>query len=105
MLGGRVISRRYPTWLMEFHQISGFPVRAGMMILSYTKGKQAGSPVRRRQCTKPARRDGRMTVEISPRDYSLVGLDTKKAEERGLATAEWYRTPIPRKRLKELMQR
>jgi len=46
-----------------------------------------------------------MTVEITKRDYSLVGLDTKRAEENGLATAEWYHTPIPRKRLKELMQR
>jgi fatty acid desaturase len=44
-------------------------------------------------------------AEITKRDYSLVGLDTRLAEERGLATAEWYHTPIPRKRLKELMQR
>jgi fatty acid desaturase len=44
-------------------------------------------------------------AEISKRDYSLVGLDTKRAEAEGLATAEWYHTPIPRKRLKELMQR
>ncbi len=47
-----------------------------------------------------------MTVaEFTKRDYSLVGLDTKRAEEEGLATAEWYHTPIPRKRMKELMQR
>ena len=46
-----------------------------------------------------------MNVEITRRDYSLVGLDTKLAEENGLATAEWYHTPIPRTRLKELMQR
>ena len=46
-----------------------------------------------------------MNIQISKRDYSLVGLDTKRAEENGLATAEWYHTPIPRKRLKELMQR
>ena len=39
------------------------------------------------------------------RDYSLVGLDTKRAEENGPATAEWYHSPIPRARLKELMQR
>ena len=39
------------------------------------------------------------------RDYSLVGLDTKRAEENGLATAEWYHTPIPRARMKEFMQR
>jgi len=46
-----------------------------------------------------------MNVQITRRDYSLVGLDTKLAEERGLATAEWYHTPISRKRMKELMQR
>ena len=39
------------------------------------------------------------------RDYSLVGLDTKRAEENVLATAEWYHTPIPRARMKEFMQR
>ena len=40
-----------------------------------------------------------------PRDYSLIGRDTKRAEEMGLASAEWYKAPIARKRLKELMQR
>jgi fatty acid desaturase len=34
-----------------------------------------------------------------------VGLDTKRAEEIGLANAEWYACPISRKRLRELMQR
>src|SRR5206468_5347525 len=43
--------------------------------------------------------------EVSRRDYSLVGLDTKLAEERGLASAEWYACAIPRKHLKELMKR
>jgi fatty acid desaturase len=46
-----------------------------------------------------------MPVEISKRDYSLIGEETRHAEERGLATAQWYAAPIPRKRLKELMQR
>jgi Na+-transporting NADH:ubiquinone oxidoreductase subunit F len=46
-----------------------------------------------------------MTVEITPRDYSLVGRDAKLAEEIGLANAEWYACPISRTRLKELMQR
>jgi Na+-transporting NADH:ubiquinone oxidoreductase subunit F len=46
-----------------------------------------------------------MTVELTPRDYSLVGRDAKLAEEIGLANAEWYACPIPRARLKELMQR
>lgn len=39
------------------------------------------------------------------RDYSLVGPETKRAEDMGLATAEWYHSEIPRKRMKELMKR
>lgn len=39
------------------------------------------------------------------RDYSLVGESTKRAVEAGLASAEWYHTEIPRKTMKELMQR
>lgn len=46
-----------------------------------------------------------MPTEISKRNYSLVGDETKRAEERGLVSAEWYACPIPRARLKELMQR
>ncbi|MQT13585.1 fatty acid desaturase family protein [Segnochrobactrum spirostomi] len=40
-----------------------------------------------------------------PRDYSLVGPETARALERGLATAEWYTCPIPRKDMKALMKR
>ena len=39
------------------------------------------------------------------RDYSLVGPESEKAVAKGLATGEWYRTDIPRKQMKELMQR
>ncbi|MCC6205807.1 MAG: fatty acid desaturase, partial [Hyphomicrobiales bacterium] len=39
------------------------------------------------------------------RDYSLVGESTKRAIETGLASAEWYHTDVPRKTMKELMQR
>jgi fatty acid desaturase len=46
-----------------------------------------------------------MPANFAKRDYSLVGRETKLAEERGLASAQWYAAPIPRKRLKELMQR
>lgn len=46
-----------------------------------------------------------MSAQPSPRDYSLLGRDAKLAEEHGLASAEWYASPISRKRLKELMQR
>lgn len=39
------------------------------------------------------------------RDYSLVGAESERAEKNGLASADWYASAIPRKRLKELMQR
>lgn len=39
------------------------------------------------------------------RDYSLVGESARRAIETGLASAEWYHTDIPRKTMKELMQR
>ena len=39
------------------------------------------------------------------RDYSLVGESTRSAVETGLASAEWYHTDMPRKEMKELMQR
>lgn len=39
------------------------------------------------------------------RNYSLTGPDTQAAIEKGLAEADWYQYPVPRKRLKELMQR
>jgi fatty acid desaturase len=39
------------------------------------------------------------------RDYSLVGPESQAAVERGLANGQWYRCAIPRKQMKELMQR
>jgi fatty acid desaturase len=39
------------------------------------------------------------------RDYSLTGIDGQRAKEAGLAGAQWYACPIPRKRMKELMRR
>jgi fatty acid desaturase len=46
-----------------------------------------------------------MDVIATPRDYGLLGRDARIAEEMGLASAQWYQCPMPRKRLKELMQR
>ena len=46
-----------------------------------------------------------MPTEPHKRDYSLVGRDTIAAIESGLATAEWYHSDVPRKTMKELMQR
>ena len=31
-----------------------------------------------------------MPVDVTKRDYSLIGRDAKLAEESGLAAAEWY---------------
>lgn len=38
-------------------------------------------------------------------DYSLVGEHAAHAIERGLAEAEWYQTPVPRAKLRELLGR
>lgn len=47
-----------------------------------------------------------MTVTAdSARDYSLTGVDTERAKAEGLANADWYHTDVPRKVMKELMQR
>jgi len=39
------------------------------------------------------------------RDYSLIGEETKIAIERGLADAEWYKSPVPRAKMLELLVR
>ena len=39
------------------------------------------------------------------RDYSVSEKNCAKAAANGLANAPWYRSPLPRPRLKELMQR
>jgi fatty acid desaturase len=46
-----------------------------------------------------------MANDIHPRDYSLTGPLNARAVEAGLANAEWYKTDIPRARMKELMRR
>ena len=42
---------------------------------------------------------------MTTRDYSLLGPDAQRAVATGLAAAEWYHTEVPRKVMKELMQR
>lgn len=39
------------------------------------------------------------------RDYSMLGRDAAQAVAAGLRSAEWYHSDVPRKTLKELMQR
>ena len=42
---------------------------------------------------------------MAQRDYSLLGPDGARAVETGLAAAEWYHSEVPRKLMKDLMQR
>ncbi len=49
--------------------------------------------------------DDRAVSDQPRRNYSLLGEQGRLALEQGLAEAEWYRSPVPRKRMKELMQR
>lgn len=42
---------------------------------------------------------------MTERNYSLLGPDGARAVETGLAAAEWYHTDVPRKVMKDLMQR
>ncbi len=46
-----------------------------------------------------------MATTPTRRDYSLIGRDAEAAVASGLASAEWYKTDLPRKRMKELMRR
>lgn len=46
-----------------------------------------------------------MDVRKTKRDYRLTGPENQLAQERGLATAEWYSSSIPRLKMKELMKR
>jgi fatty acid desaturase len=46
-----------------------------------------------------------MAATPTSRDYSLIGRDTQTAVVNGLAAAEWYKTDLPRKRMKDLMRR
>jgi fatty acid desaturase len=49
--------------------------------------------------------DATAPASALPRDYSLTGPSAKHAIEIGLAAAEWYHSDVPRKVMKELMQR
>ena len=46
-----------------------------------------------------------MAAIVQKRDYSITGPENKRALERGLASADWYQSPIPRPVMKELMKR
>ena len=50
-----------------------------------------------------------MTANALPKtrlnDYSLIGKDSALAVEKGLANAEWYRTQIPKDKMRQLLER
>jgi Na(+)-translocating NADH:ubiquinone oxidoreductase F subunit len=46
-----------------------------------------------------------LTEEARRKDYSLVGKDSQLAIERGLAGADWYTSPVPKDKLRELLTR
>ena len=49
---------------------------------------------------------GRKSVVTSPRsDYSLVGKDTDLAIKQGLADAKWYTSPVPKEKMRALLER
>ena len=43
--------------------------------------------------------------KIQLNDYSLVGRDTVRAIEKGLAEATWYASPVPKEKMRELLER
>ncbi|HEF4758270.1 TPA: fatty acid desaturase family protein [Pseudomonas putida] len=45
------------------------------------------------------------TGKPARRDYRLTGPEAAKATQKGLVSADWYQSPISRRRMKELMQR
>src|SRR6516225_636720 len=38
-------------------------------------------------------------------DYSLTGLNSRLAVEKGLAEADWYQSPVPRETMRRLLER
>jgi len=48
---------------------------------------------------------GLLTKPPKHLDYSLTGENAKRAVEMGLAEADWYQTPVPRKELRRLLDR
>ena len=47
----------------------------------------------------------KLAGDIRLSDYSLVGKDSALAIEKGLAEAKWYTSPVPKQRMRELLQR
>ncbi len=46
-----------------------------------------------------------MAVAVAKPDYSLVGDNTIRALQKGLAEATWYTSPVPKEKMRELLER
>jgi fatty acid desaturase len=46
-----------------------------------------------------------MPAEAAKRDYSLVGENARLALEKGLAEATWHTSPVPKEKMRELLER
>ena len=46
-----------------------------------------------------------MTATLPTRDYSLIGPESVRAEERGLAEGKWFQADVDPARMRELMER
>lgn len=58
------------------------------------------------QSSLPLNIDSPMSAETSClSDYSLVGRDTSRAIEKGLAEAVWYASPVPKDHMRQLLRR
>lgn len=44
-------------------------------------------------------------LHVHVSDYSLVGKDSVRAVEKGLAEATWYASPVPKEKMRELLRR
>jgi len=49
--------------------------------------------------------DPALMTTIIANDYSLTGVNSTRAIERGLAEADWYTCPVPRATMRELLTR
>jgi len=46
-----------------------------------------------------------MRADVAWRDYTINAETIRRTDEMGLGAADWYKSPVPRKKLKELMRR
>ena len=44
-------------------------------------------------------------IDLERYNYSLTGVNAKRAIEKGLAEADWYTCPVPRHQMRELLER